>query len=627
MIKQKTFCIIVHLMIICFLAKAQQQSPANLNPNIEQLCRRLDSVIKKEHIPGLMVAIVKKDSILFSGGLGYADLEEQHPVDQYTQFHLASITKFFVAMGIQQLIADGKLRLNDKIRDIAPEIPFNNRWEATDPVRLVHLLEHTASFDDVQLNSMVNVGKKSLQGIEAVNAISNSLTVRWKPGTMMSYSNPGYNILGYILEKKSGMSWDKYLTQSIFSPLRMRNSLFDRDGIRQPNFAVGYDFQKGNYRPMPFYQPSSNGAGSALVSNAQDMARFMYYLLNGSPDSRLLDTKNLKEMETIHSTLASHAGLQTGYALGSDLFPNNKKITFRGHNGKGEGFVSWIFFNREAGLAYTIAANSVVNMWPVSVAIEDFLTKDISAPKLTEIPLNQQKIKPLLGYYQFMNPKNERWDFYRRIFDGIELQSVTSNRLVVKKGNGQIDSLIHIGNGIFRLKEDILPSFILAHDSDGHPFFQGYGNSFYRRVSQTSILIQKIPIYLGLTAVLVYTCYSLFGIFLTLFRKMKLIDLLIPLLPVLGAICFLSAYRIMGLTDASRKELFASFNGTSLLIFTGMLLLGILVIFSSFLLYRRWSRIDRWWIRIFLVFNNLFLCYLVALLCINGWIGVPIWMM
>lgn len=627
MFNLKTFFIIALVAVSYFTVAAQVNSKTSSNITIAQLHKQLDTIIRKENIPGLTVSIVKKDSMLYVGGLGYADLQKRRPVDQLTQFHFASVTKFFVAMGIQQLVAKGRLKLSDRIRDIAPEIPFNNRWEDTNPVRLIHLLEHTAGFDDVQLNSMVNSGEKPLLGIEAINAVSNSLTVRWKPGTMMSYSNPGYNVLGYIIEKVTDMPWDKYLEQHIFLPLNMSNSLFDRNGIRRPNFATGYDFQDGKFRPMPFYQPGSNGTGSALVSNAHDMAKFMLYLLNGSADSTLPNNAYLKEMETIHSTLASQAGLQTGYALGNDLFPNNKKVSLRGHNGKGEGFVSWLFFNREAGIAYAIAANSVVNMWPISQAIEDILTKNISPPKLTSLPIDEQKIRPLLGYYQFMNPKNDRWEFYRRIFGGIELRGISRDRLLVKKENGQVDSLIHIGNGLFRAKEDIIPSFVLAKDSMGQPFFQGYGNSFYRKVPRASILIQKIPIYLGISAISIYMIFSLVGIVLTLFGKMKLMDLGIPLLPTVGTCCFIAAYRLMGLTDASHKELFTSCNATSFAIFLGMLLFAIFVIVSSLLLYKRWFQLTPRWLRLLLACCNFFLCYLVALLSINGWIGVPIWMM
>lgn len=622
-----TFYVALFSITISFNTTAQTKKQTNFNTTLEQLHRELDTIIGKENIPGLMVAIVKKDSILYAGGLGYADLSQQRPVDRRTQFHLASVTKFFVAMGIQQLVVKGKLKLSDRIRDIAPEIPFSNRWEDTNPVRIVHLLEHTAGFDDIQLNSMINIREKPLYGIDAVKAISNSLTVRWKPGMIMSYSNPGYNILGYIIEKVTDLPWDKYLDQHLFLPLGMNNSLFDRTGTSRPNFATGYDFQQGEYRAMPCYTPGSNGAGSALVSNAEDMAKFMFYLLNGSTDSILLDNANLKEMETIHSTLASQAGLQTGYALGNDLFPNNRKISLRGHNGKGEGFVSWLFFNREAGIAYAIAANSVVNMWPVSQAIEELLTKDIAPPQRTSLLIDEKEIKPLLGYYQFMNPKNERWEFYKRIFSGIEIQTVSDDVLIIKKENGQIDSLIHVGKGIFRQKNDILPSFVLAKDSDEQPFFQGYGNSFYRKVPYTSILIQKIPIYLGVIAILIYVIYSVIAIILTLLRRMKRINLGIPLLPIIGTYCFIAAYRLMGQTDASHKELLASCNVTSFSIFLGMFLFAILIGLSSLLLYKRWSQIGPKWLRLLLACCNLFLCYLVVLLTINGWIGVPIWMM
>lgn len=615
------------LTLICDLTRAQQRPFADTINGIDHLYKKLDTVIAKEHIPGLMVAIVRKDSILFAGGLGYADLGKQRRVDRYTQFHLASVTKFFVAMGIQRMVAMGKLKLDDRIQDIAPEIPFYNPLEATNPVRVVHLLEHTAGFEDVQLNSMINVTGKPLHGIEALKAVRNSLKVRWKPGTMMSYSNPGYNVLGYIMEKVSGIAWDRHLHKTIFAPLGMENSRFDLEAKWRPNFAIGYNYEQGRHIPMPLYLPSGNGASSALVSNAEDMSRFLYYLLNGSSKNSLTDSINMKEMETIHSTLASKRGLQTGYALGNELFPNNKKVSFRGHNGKGEGFVSWIFFNREAGLAYAVSANSVVNLWPISKVIEDFLTKDIPSPELAKLPIDEKEIKPMLGYYQFMNPKNERWDFHKRIFGGIELKNIANNKLVIDRGNGRIDSLIHVGDGIFRLKGDILPSFILGRDPKGLPFFQGYGNEFYRKVSYGSVLIQKIPLYFGGIAILVYMIFGTIGLFLTLFGKMRISDLCIPLLPVIGAFFFIFAYHTMGLTDANHKELFASMNWTSFSIFAGMLLFPILTIGSCALLYKGWKRLNNRWLQFFFAFNNFFLCYLIAILCLNGWIGVPIWMM
>jgi len=617
------------MLLSCSMLKAQLQHDDSPTSEIDQLLKKIDTVLQKEHMPGLMISIVKKNSILFSGGLGYADLEQKIKVDSTTQFHLASVTKFFVAMGIQKLIAKSKLKLNDRLHAIAPEIPYTNRWESTHPVRLVHILEHTAGFEDITLNKMINMTGKPLTGIKAVQAQENALTSRWKPGEMMSYSNPGYNVLGYIIEKVSGIPWNAYIQQTLFKPLAMNSTLFDLSGESRQTYAKGYDFRNGSYTLLPLYMPSSNGASSALVSNASDMTKFMHYLLNGSENTsdNLLHEHDFIEMEKVHSTLASLNGLQTGYALGNDLFPNNKKVTFRGHNGKGEGFGSWIFFNREAGLAYAISTNCNTNLWPVSQVIEDFLTKNTEAPKMLTVKIDKSKIEPMLGYYQFMNPKNERWEFYRRIFGGIKLLSIDADKLIVDRGSGQIDSLMHMGNGIFRLKGDIIPSCVIGHDNEGRPFFQGYGNSFYSKTLYLPILLQKIPIYFGLIAALLSIIYAIVGIPLALFKKIKIIDLCLVLLPSLGIVSFLASYRLLGVTDAVSKELFTTMNETTFSIFAGMLFFGISVVIGAYLLYKRWPQINRKWVKFTLAFNILFLFYLVVLFSIHGWIGIPIWQM
>ncbi|WP_400260914.1 serine hydrolase domain-containing protein [Sphingobacterium sp. SG20118] len=625
----KLFSTILCMILSCKMVNAQLQHHDFPAPAIDQLLKKIEGVLRQEHMPGLMIAIVKKDSTLFSGGLGYADLEHKIKVDSTTQFHLASVTKFFVAMGIQNLIAEGKLKLRDRLQTIAPEIPYTNKWESTHPVRLVHLLEHTAGFEDIILNKMINMTGKRLIGLNAIEAQKKSLSSRWKPGERMSYSNPGYNILGYIIEKVSGIPWNAYIQQTLFKPLAMNSTLFDLSGESGQHYAKGYDFRNGNYTMLPFYMPSSNGASSALVSNASDMTRFMHFLLNPSKSyaGTLFREHNFLDMEKVHSTLASQHGLQTGYALGNDLFPNNKKITFRGHNGKGEGFSSWIFFNREAGLAYTISTNCNTNLWPVSELIEDFLTKNMEIPKIHTVKIDKSKIEPMLGYYQFMNPKNEQWEFYRRIFGGINLLSIDNDKLIINTGNGQVDSLIHVGNGLFHLKGDIIPSFVIGHDNEGHPFFQGYGNRFYSKAPYLPILLQKIPIYLGLLAALLSITYTLVGIPLVFFKKIKIIDLCLVLLPSLGIVSFLASYRILGVTDAIHKELYTTLNGTTFSIFAGMLFFGISILTAAYLLYKRWPQIGEKWIKFIMTFNILFLLYLVVLFSIHGWIGIPIWSM
>lgn len=622
-----TFLAILLTVLLCNLSKAFTRHDSSSDPEMQRLLKKLVAVLEKEHIPGLMISIVKKDSILFSGGLGYADLEQKIMVNANTQFHLASVTKFFVAMGIQILISEGRLDLNDRLHDIAPEIPFTNPWESTNPVRIVHLLEHTAGFEDIHVSKMVNTERIPQKGIDAIQSVKSSFTSRWKPGERTSYSNPGYNILGYIIEKISKRPWNEFLKLRLLDPLGMQHTTFDLSGNSHISFAKGYDFSAGKFKPLPLYGPSSNGASSALVSDASDMSRFLHYLLTADENSNILKSKDLDEMERVHSTLASKRGLQTGYALGNDLFPNNKKIPLRGHNGKGEGIVSWIFFNRQKGVAYAISANANVNLYPVSQLIEEYLTQDVSAPILSSVELDGHEIEPMLGYYQFLNPKNERWEFHKRIFGGIRLLSVAGDKLIVDRGYGQIDSLIHMGNKIFRVKGDIIPSVVVGTDDDGRPFFHGYGNGFYRKAPYGPVLLQKTLIYLGLIAALLSMIYTVVGIPMALLRKISLIDLCLVLLPSLGMIAFFVSFRLLGKTEAVSKELLTYMNMTSFSIFAGMLFLGISVAVAACLLYRRWMKIGKKWIKIALAFNTIFLFYLVVLFAVHGWIGIPVWLM
>lgn len=627
MTPSRTLLVILLLLVIsCTTGKAQ--APSLPNAFTDPLMKELKQVMQNEHLPGLMISIVKKDSLFFSAGLGYADVAQQLKVDAHTQFHLASITKFFVALAIQKLIAAGKLHLNDRLRVLAPEVPYTNPWESTHPLRLVHLLEHTAGFEDIELSKMVHTSGLPLEGIEAVKSVEHSLHARWKPGQMMSYSNPGYMVLGYLLEKVSGMPWNHYIDQVILQPLKMDHTLFDRDGKKLPLYAIGYNFDTQAFTALPLYGPSGNGAAGSLVSTATDMTKFMRSLLKVQADSaaELLRERDQLELESIHSTLASQNGLHTGYALGNELFPNNKKVTFRGHNGKGEGFSSWLFFNREAGLAYAISTNCNANLWPVSQVIEGFLTKYIQAPTLSALPIDASTVEPLLGYYQFMNPKNEKWEFHKRIFSGIRLVSIHQDKLIIDAGNGPIDSLIHVGKGLFRFKGDIVPSAVIGQDEEGRAFFQGYGNRFYRKTTYASILIQKIPIYLGLIAAFLSLLYTLIGITLLLTKKINPRQLSLPLFPAVGIVCFGLSYRLLGTTDEIHKELFTFLNTTSFSIFAGMLLFGISVIVGAYGLYKQWSKLTKTWIKFALLFNSIFLFYLVVLLTIHGWIGVPIWL-
>src|SRR5258705_4292587 len=144
---------ILILILLSFSLVSFSQNTGSIN-SIKQLTDSLEIIIKQENITGLMLGITTKDSVIFSGGFGYSDLDAKRRVDEKTLFRMGSITKMFVSLGIMKLVNEGKLKLDDELKKIAPEVPFQNKCESTNPVRIVHLLEHTSGYDDIKLNRM-----------------------------------------------------------------------------------------------------------------------------------------------------------------------------------------------------------------------------------------------------------------------------------------------------------------------------------------------------------------------------------------------------------------------------------------------------------------------------------------
>ncbi|WP_162550047.1 serine hydrolase domain-containing protein [Hymenobacter nivis] len=253
-------------------------APAGAQPGIPtmrtlpQLQDSLRAVMTREHIPGLMLTLVSHDSVLFEGGLGLAGVTAKRPVTAHTLFRIGSVTKTFITAGLMQLIEQGKLHLNDEVHKIAPEIPIDNPWEATDPVRMVHLLEHTAGFDDVDLNHMYNNTATDPRGPAVLAIFRNELHCRWRPGERMSYSNPGYQVAGYLLEKFSGQPYEQYLTAHFLRPLAMPDASPALRIVPGPGMSRGYSYADGRYRTLPLL-PTYVGPASSMSASAADMTQ------------------------------------------------------------------------------------------------------------------------------------------------------------------------------------------------------------------------------------------------------------------------------------------------------------------------------------------------------------------
>jgi CubicO group peptidase (beta-lactamase class C family) len=228
-------------------------------------------------IAGATVAIVKDDALLLTRGYGFADVEKRIPVSaEQTLFRPASISKLFTWTAVMQQVEAGKLDLD---HDINEYLDFKIEGYGGQPIKLRHLMTHTAGFEESLLDLLVeDVSKVKPLG----QALKDSIPARiYPPGTVPAYSNYGASLGGYIVARASGMPFEQYIEEHIFKPLRMEHSTF-----RQPVPETLRDHLSNSYvtasseTPVPFEFGSDAPAG-ALSAPAPDMAQFMMAHLNG----------------------------------------------------------------------------------------------------------------------------------------------------------------------------------------------------------------------------------------------------------------------------------------------------------------------------------------------------------
>jgi CubicO group peptidase (beta-lactamase class C family) len=149
------------LSLFAVAAYAQKTAAGGLRPaqQITELRQQLEKILQDSHTPGLSVAIVRRGGPEWVAGLGESNVAADQAATNETLFRIGSISKAFVSLSILNLVNEGKVLLQDPVHKLVPDVSFENRWEATDPVRVVDLLEHTTGWDDIHLKEPVKDAK------------------------------------------------------------------------------------------------------------------------------------------------------------------------------------------------------------------------------------------------------------------------------------------------------------------------------------------------------------------------------------------------------------------------------------------------------------------------------------
>ncbi|MGZ5247077.1 MAG: serine hydrolase [Flavitalea sp.] len=259
----KTLALVLTLGLMSNLSHAQQ--------NDTTLTTYFDNMLSEQFQPdgsGATVLIARKGEIIYQKAFGMANLELEAAMQVDNVFRIASITKQFTAIAILQLMEQGKLSLQDEITRFIPEYPTGDH-----KFTIEHLLTHTSGIADYSALGDTLRSRGDLTPVQMIDIFKN-LPMRFAPGTKWEYSNSGYFLLGYIIEKITGKTYAQYLNENIFKPLGMTGSQYASDTRLIMKRATGYTAGENGYENAPYLSMTHPYAAGSIQSTVGDLFKW-----------------------------------------------------------------------------------------------------------------------------------------------------------------------------------------------------------------------------------------------------------------------------------------------------------------------------------------------------------------
>ena len=397
--------LILFFCIIFNLASAQQNDE-------EQLSKYIDKILSeqfKADEPGATVLVSRHGHVIYERALGMANLELSVPMQIDNVFWVASIGKQFTAVAILQLMEQGKLNLQDEITKFIPDYPTQGY-----KITIEHLLTHTSG---IQTYSGMEDPEKKLSSdctpTEVIDFFKN-FTMRFKPGTNWEYSNSGYFLLGYIIEKVSGRSYASYIDENFFKPLSMNNSLYANDARIVKNRVGAYSVDENGFSNNRPLNASIIYSAGAIQSTVEDLLKWQLALQS----YKLLKKETL---DKAYSRFILADGKETDYGYGWKLgFVYESPSIW--HGGSIEGFGATEIYLPKEDVFVAILTNCDCN-YPKELS---FWLAAIASGKpyqYNEIPLTNLMSLGYKGVYENENG-------HQRII------TVSENKLLSQLGRG-----------------------------------------------------------------------------------------------------------------------------------------------------------------------------------------------
>ncbi len=318
----------------------------------------IEKQMKEGKIPGMAVVVVKGNEILYQKGHGYSDVKSGEKVGSDTLFELGSTSKAFTALGILQLEKEGLIKLEDSVHKYLPWLTVSYKGEYRDEkidgnveISLKQLLYHTSGIPAETISHI-----PAYDGEDALEKTVRSLVgtkLKFYPGESHLYATINYDILGLVIQKVSGQSFEQYMKQKVLDRLGLKNTYLSRGEAAIHNMAIGYKI--GFLRALPYDAPVFRGNTPAgyYITNVEDMARWLKIQLNTEkPDE--FDPVLIEKSQVPDRSVqpgpdgSSYAGGWAVYQSGGGELS---------HGGSNPNFSSYVVFRPEEKVGVAVLAN------------------------------------------------------------------------------------------------------------------------------------------------------------------------------------------------------------------------------------------------------------------------------
>lgn len=402
------------------------------------------------------ILVSEQGKIIYKKGFGMANMEWEIPNKPDTKHRLGSVSKQFTALLILKLVEEGKLKLDVPIATYLPDYPKKN----ADIITLHHLLTHTSGIPNYTSfpNFFKEVSRNYFTPEDFVKQFAN-LPLQFTPGEKFAYSNSGYFLLGYIIEKVSGKTYEQNLQETIFIPLKMNNSGYDNSNVILKNRASGYEKNGNVYVNAPFIDMSIPYAAGSLYSTVEDL--FLW--------DKALYSNQLLTPKSMDLFFGSHISTGYGsYAYGwniDEISNGKEKIKILEHGGGINGFntvISRIPSNKSLVVILNNTGGTYLN--EMNKAIQAILyNKPYEMPKMS-MAIALQNIISEKGLTVGMQKFKELQKSAKYAIKESELNDVGYQFLQSDK----IDEAIEI----FKINVDAFPKSGNAYDSLGEAYLK-----------------------------------------------------------------------------------------------------------------------------------------------------------